>query len=45
MLFLKRKIEQNYEREDKSQIFFNVPFFPKEDMFLGGQLIKNNGFL
>ena len=43
--FLKRKIEQNYEREDKSQIFFNVPFYPKEDMFPGNLLTKNNAYL
>ena len=33
ILFLKRKIEQNFEREDKLKIFFNAPFFPKEEMF------------
>ena len=43
--FLKRKIEQNYEREDKLQIFFNVPFFPKEEMFAPRQLAKNNQYL
>ena len=43
--FLKRKIEQNFEREDKLQIFFNVPFFPKEDMFNGRQLALNNAYL
>ncbi len=43
--FLKRKIEQNYEREDKLQVFFNVPFFPKEDMFTPRQLAKNNAYI
>ena len=45
ILFLKRKIEQSYERDDKSQIFFNVPFYPKEDMFMSRLLTQNNGFL
>lgn len=39
--FLKRKIEHSYEREDKSQIFFNVPFYPKEEMFGSKQYINN----
>ena len=38
--FLKRKVKQTYEREDKSQIFFNVPFFPKEDMFNRHELLN-----
>ena len=43
--FLKRKIEQNYERDDKLQVFFNVPFFPKEEMFMPWQLSQNNNYL
>ena len=43
--FLKRKIEQSYERDDKLQVFFNVPFFPKEEMFMSWQLTQNNGYL
>ena len=43
--FLKRKIEQNFEREDKLQVFFNVPFYPKEDMFLNGRMTQNNAYL
>ena len=43
--FLKRKIEQSYERDDKLQVFFNVPFFPKEEMFSNWQLISNNNYL
>lgn len=39
--FLKRKIEQSYERDDKLQVFFNVPFFPKEEMFMAWQLASN----
>ena len=41
--FLKKKIEYNYLREDKSQVFFNVPFFPKSEMFSNEQLlVKTN---
>ena len=40
--FLKRKIEQSYERDDKLQVFFNVPFFPREEMFMPWQLAHNN---
>ena len=43
--FLKRKIEQSYERDDKLQVFFNVPFFPKEEMFAHWQLVSNNNYL
>ena len=43
--FLKRKIEQSYERDDKLQVFFNVPFFPKEEMFMHWQLAHNNNYL
>ena len=43
--FLKRKIEQNFEREDKLQVFFNVPFYPKEDMFINGRMTQNNAYL
>ena len=43
--FLKRKIEQSYERDDKLQVFFNVPFFPKEEMFMPWQLAQNNNYL
>ena len=43
--FLKRKIEQSYERDDKLQVFFNVPFFPREEMFLPWQLPHNNNYL
>ena len=43
--FLKRKIEQSYERDDKLQVFFNVPFFPKEEMFMPWQLSQNNNYL
>lgn len=31
--FLKRKIKQNFEREDKNLMFFNVKFLPKPEMF------------
>ena len=41
--FLKKKLEFNFLREDKSQIFFNVPFFPRSEMFSNEQLyIKTN---
>ena len=43
--FLKRKIEQSYERDDKLQVFFNVPFFPREEMFMPWQLAHNNNYL
>ena len=43
--FLKRKIEQSYERDDKLQVFFNVPFFPREEMFMPWQLALNNNYL
>ena len=43
--FLKRKIEQSYERDDKLQVFFNVPFFPREEMFMPWQLSHNNNYL
>lgn len=44
--FLKRKIEQNYERDDnKMQVFFNVPFFPKEEIFMSWQIAQNNNYL
>ena len=44
--FLKRKIEQSYERDDnKLQVFFNVPFFPKEELFMPWQLTQNNNYL
>ena len=40
--FLKKKVAQNFSREDKSEIFFNVPFYPKEEIFSYYQLAKNN---
>ena len=43
--FLKTKIEQSYERDDKLQIFFNVPFLPKEEMVMPWQLAQNNSNL
>ena len=41
--FLKKKIAYSFLRDNKSQVFFNVPFFPKSEMFTNEQLnIKSN---
>ena len=40
--FLKRKIKQNFEREDKHPVFFNVKFLPKQEMFAQSQIVPTN---
>lgn len=40
--FLKRKIKQNFEREDKHPVFFNVKFLPKQEMFVQSPVVTNS---